>query len=1055
MPQATRYDKIAAMYVAYFNRAPDAGGLGWWDVQFGQGQSEADISRGFANHPQFLVEYGDLNSREFVEKLYVNMLGNAGDAGGIDWWVDRLDGAEQMSRSDMVAEFVTGVLVVDLETIRDGLSEAEYAAAKVRQDMLWNKVEAAKYFATTLNSLTDLKDSNVSNNTLAEDMAYQASIDVLRGVTENAATLDEAMELIDSIRESSDYSGLLDSYANIINASPERTAYVGTSGNDVFKVVYSAIKADNSINMGNASSFNGGDGFDVLELTIDSVPLGASSSNYPNPNLVDIEQVRINVTPTMQSNNSNVRIGVGEADVLVTGTTQLGSALTLVSQSKSAPNVTLLRTNADIELRDSNYSWGTLSSARVTLDGYNAKTLSFGGSIGTVELYAYNGASSISNSLGSISTLKISGDAELSLGVSSTTRVDASAYTGDLSIWQSSSWSASQNVTLGSGDDYLKMAGLHEDLLVSGGAGRDKLEMDASQYTAIRTQGVSGFEVVQLNGSGSSGVLDAQLIRGVDTLWLNTSSYNTVAVTNVGQTQVLGLQGYARANVSKAVDGAADTLNVALLGVGRDSSYSPYEGSLQADAYETINLDSRGDKANYLDTLASTSLSTLKVVGEADLFIKTLPGTLRVDASGFAADLSIEASTAGALNFTGGAGNDRVVLGSTLDATDVLEGGAGFDTLSVSDMRTLRAANIENVTGFEALELTADNATADVGLLSGLQQVVLDSAWGNFVLQNLDANTGLVLKNLSTVTVTGKVDTAADTLKIVSQDASGFRLNTPGYEKLELRVEGFGTYNKSASVTLGTLAEKTSLVLTGGAGDSLIQLGDNYNSTAENLAKIDASGFDGRMELRLDDAKYKSGLEVIGTRGNDTIYVEDGRYTVDAGDGDDRLIVNSVNSNSASKSYHVLTGGAGKDVFVFENVYNDNVRATITDLDLGTGLTSFDRLEMGGSYAAGRSLTDAQIDVYTGGSTAALADARVLVLNDHRYSSAAEVLSGVNTLGIANNYLTVFWADQSGTVHLSAIDHPNHNYGKIFELAEITNLTIQGVAQNLDYTDFV
>jgi len=1055
MPLASSNDKIAAMYVAYFNRAPDVSGLGWWGVQFGQGQSEADISRGFASHPQFVLEYGGLSSQAFVEKLYVNMLGSAGDAGGISFWVDRLDGSEQLSRSNMVAEFVRGVLEIDLEAIRDQLTEADYSAAKVRQDMLWNKVEAAKYFATTLDALTDLKDSNVSSNTLAQDMAYQASIDILRGVTEDAASLVEARAMVDAVRDSSDYSSLLESYANIIKASPAQTGYTGTSGNDVFQATYSAIKADNSVSMGVGSTFNGGDGFDVLSLTIDSVPLGASSSNYPNPNLIDIEQVRINVTPTMQSNNSNVRIGIGQADVLVTGTTAEGSDLTLVSQSKSTPNVTLLHTNADIELRDGNYSWGTLSSARVTLDGYNAETLSFSGSIGTVNLYAYNNASSIANSLGSISTLNISGDADLNLGVSYSTRVDASTYTGDLTLWQSSSWSDGQNVTLGSGDDWLKMTALHEDRLINGGAGRDMLVMDIGQFTAIKTQGVSAFEEVQLNGSVGSGVLDAQLISGVDTLWLNTYSYYDVQLSNVGNGQVLGLKGASRVIVSKAVDTASDTLNLALLDVDSGSSYDRYAGSLQADAYETINLESRGEAANFLEKLSSTSLSQLNVTGDADLAIETLPGTLAVGAAGFAGNLTLTASTAGALSFNGGTGDDRVVMGSTLDATDVLAGGSGFDTLSVSDMRTLRAANVEKVTGFEALELTSANTTADVGLMSGLQQVVLNgSSYDDFVLQNFVAGTELVLKNLDSVTVTGKADTASDALKIVSYEEYGFYLNTLGYEKLELNVQGFTTAN-AASVYLENLSEKTALVVTGGAGESLINIMDAYSGYAENLSSVDASNFAGRMSLRLDDAEFKPGLTVTGTSGADEIYVEAGRYTVDAGNGDDRFVISSVSYYASTVSQHVLTGGAGNDLFVFDNIANDNIRARITDLDLGTSLTSADRIDIAGSYADGASLTDAQIDVYTGGSTSALADARVLVLNDGRYADATDVLSNVRTLGIEKGSLTVFWADQGGTVHMSAVTSPTSSYGDIYELAALTNLTIQGVAQNLDYTDFV
>lgn len=116
---ATLRQKIAALYVGYFNRAPDAQGLSYWQQQAASSQgSDFDllkqISSGFSQHPQFQVEFGGLTSQQFVEKLYINMLGNQGDVGGISYWVNRLDGAEHLSRPDMVAQFINDSLDVDI-----------------------------------------------------------------------------------------------------------------------------------------------------------------------------------------------------------------------------------------------------------------------------------------------------------------------------------------------------------------------------------------------------------------------------------------------------------------------------------------------------------------------------------------------------------------------------------------------------------------------------------------------------------------------------------------------------------------------------------------------------------------------------------------------------------------------------------------------------------------------------------------------------------------------------------------------------------------------------
>ncbi len=1037
---------IAAMYVAYFNRAPNLSGLGWWEEQFRTGQSETDISRGFSLHPQFQLEYGALDSRGFVEKLYLNMLGNVGDASGIDYWAARLDGAEQLLRSDMVAEFVRGVLEIDLEVIRNQLSDAEYAAARERQDKLWNKVEAARYFADTLAERTELKPANESGNTLDRDMAYQASINILREVGDDPASLERAKATIDAIRSSSDYAGLLEDYANVIGASSGQTSYKGTTGNDLFRTVYSAMHGDNSLAMGTESLFDGGSGFDVLEITIDSVPAAASLSVYPQSQLDGIEQVRIHVTPTMQSNNQDVHLGIGEADVVVTGQTAAGSGLTLVSQNSLMPDIQLLDTNASVSLLPAGYGWASRNEAvKVTLDGYNASWLSFGASLAAVDLFAYNQESSISSTIYDVSRFTLSGDADLRLAVGDGTLFDASAYTGNLRL-NHDGWFGRGDVLLGSGDDWLEVSALRDDRTVDGSAGRDTLVLDSAAYTAIQTQGASNFEEIRLSvGSGVSAV-DAQLIVGVDTLWLSQdwfwSQSKVVAVERLASWQTLGLLDALSVSVVRPDTVADAALNVRLDSVGDAYSY----GTLEAEGHDVILLSSVGTARNRL-ALAGDSLERMNVSGIADLELASLPGTIEVDATGFKANLSLVAAT-GSLQFQGGSGDDWVDLGATLDSTDILRGGDGFDTLMVSDIHTLRSASAERVTGFEALELTGANTTVDLAQLPVLDQVVLNSGSAAFSLRGLSADTTLVLKQPATVSVGLAENTAADTLRITSLTRFVGTLDAAGYERVELDVQvASSSYSQTGYLWLKYIGVESELVLRGGDGQKFSLYSSDGSSG--NLARVDASGFDGSLNLSLN---YGSGgkLEVVGTSGNDEFDALGWNCIIDAGAGDDRFEFTHFNN------HHVVTGGGGSDVFVFQapNLWL-LTKLVITDLDLGTSLSSVDLIEVQGSYVRGSSLTDAQINIYAGGDAAALADSRVLVLTDAMYANTTAVVEQIRNLGVQSDFLTVFWADQNERVHLGSLDYPNATSGLLSDLAEIENLSILGVAQNLDYTDFV
>lgn len=81
------------LYQAAFNRAPDAGGLGYWIGEMDKGASLASIANGFVLSDEFKLAYGVAPSNQaLVTQFYQNILHRAPEKAGLDYWVGVLDG---------------------------------------------------------------------------------------------------------------------------------------------------------------------------------------------------------------------------------------------------------------------------------------------------------------------------------------------------------------------------------------------------------------------------------------------------------------------------------------------------------------------------------------------------------------------------------------------------------------------------------------------------------------------------------------------------------------------------------------------------------------------------------------------------------------------------------------------------------------------------------------------------------------------------------------------------------------------------------------------------
>ena len=204
MATATNAQKIAGLYAAFFERAPDAAGLSYWEGQFTGNATVNTIAVQFAANPVFAATYGSLTDVQFVNAVYQNVLGAAGDAAGVDYWVSQLKTGGADARANFVAQFVNDALTVDVASFTN-LTAEERAVAQSRQDTLTNKANVGLHFAEKFGAASNIS----TTGDITKDPAYLAAQAAIKNVTADPATAAAAEGRIDIAVGTSDPVGSL------------------------------------------------------------------------------------------------------------------------------------------------------------------------------------------------------------------------------------------------------------------------------------------------------------------------------------------------------------------------------------------------------------------------------------------------------------------------------------------------------------------------------------------------------------------------------------------------------------------------------------------------------------------------------------------------------------------------------------------------------------------------------------------------------------------------------------------------------------------------------
>ena len=199
---AAEFETIAELYIAYFNRAPDALGLFYWATEFAGGFSFAEIAESFFAQPETQATYAsvlneqgllDINDAakvaQFVTEVYANVPGRAPDQPGFEYWTDQLANNPAITPGNFILSLIGGAknpTVPTPQTIAD-------------QAYIDSKTDLGIYFSV-IKGMSDIADaSEVMSLFDGTAQSLQAAIDATDADFQealNAQTGDFLMPLV-------------------------------------------------------------------------------------------------------------------------------------------------------------------------------------------------------------------------------------------------------------------------------------------------------------------------------------------------------------------------------------------------------------------------------------------------------------------------------------------------------------------------------------------------------------------------------------------------------------------------------------------------------------------------------------------------------------------------------------------------------------------------------------------------------------------------------------------------------------------------------------------
>jgi Domain of unknown function (DUF4214) len=216
--------QVVRLYEAALDRVPDQGGFNYWVDLLQSGYPLSFLADAFLGSPEFRDRFGDdtTSNEAFVDRLYNNILGRAGEAEGRAYWMDALESG--IGRSEVLTAFSespenkTGTAAF----IRTGVWDRDETAAEV-----------ARLYDTVLGRKPDLPGLAYWKNAIEGGALDLAQVtDSFTASNEFRSTYGDldnrrfVQELYRNALDREAEQGGLDAWTSSLNAGTARSAVV-------------------------------------------------------------------------------------------------------------------------------------------------------------------------------------------------------------------------------------------------------------------------------------------------------------------------------------------------------------------------------------------------------------------------------------------------------------------------------------------------------------------------------------------------------------------------------------------------------------------------------------------------------------------------------------------------------------------------------------------------------------------------------------------------------------------------------------------------------------
>ncbi|MBZ9540438.1 DUF4214 domain-containing protein [Modicisalibacter tunisiensis] len=768
-------DFVQQLYVSYYGRPAESGGLQYWaDRADAEGQSA--IVNAFGDSQEYQDVFGSLTDQQLVNNLYQQMFNRDAEQAGLDFYTNMLS-----SGQSTLAE-----IALDIQNGAQG-SDKEAFAAKVQAASTYTEnngaegsynvddakavVDAAgaagETFTLTADNAGDIVTLTSSNDTVTAEAGSLAGTVISDQGGNDTLTASLTSNLDNTTR----VQGVEDITLNWDSYSAPSLDVDGIAGADI------TLNATKSGFVGNATVQNLGDN----SLTAGEGITGNLATSGVADSTVNTGSAKtVTVDGTAQDDDSAVvNAGDSTTDITVGNTT--GVEDVTVTAGAATTDVTV--NQYDTATIDA----GTASNIDVTADDSSDTATVTVGADATVTASAANGSLTLNVADGKTVTvnnigedLTIAGDGDVTLkssGLNGET-VSNAKESGSLTVESSVagtlnledveadeiklSTAGSTTATLASGANVAVSADLATGVFQTGtnDSKADSVNISFSEDQKTTTT-FTNFETVNIEASAEAGT-------GTDlTIASLAASGATVNVTGDNDVELSTI-------ATKSLDASALTGDLTIGGsTSADATIAGSEGKNDV----TMDASTAGDKATFVgqDSDDIAKFGTLAETAEVTAVTGGGNDTVNADISGMGTGGSTDE---GFLVVEAGAGDDVVNLANgsgalaspDSDATVVLQMGEGSDTLQISggngyDLSgtNLTISGVEKVDLGQALTLSASqfNSLGDFELV-GSAQLTADGSASNDALTIDGSN--ITLNFGSNATFAAKGGSAADSI---------------------------------------------------------------------------------------------------------------------------------------------------------------------------------------------------------------------------------------------------------------------------------------------------